>query len=121
MEFDQILQPIVDSIEEAKGLNVQILDVRELTDVTDHMVVVSGTSVRHVKSIMKTVVERLTDLGCKPNGVEGEQHSQWILLDYSSVIVHVMLAETREFYDLERLWDRTLKNSVDALDEKALG
>lgn len=121
MESDQILQPIVNSIEEAKGLNIQILDVRELTDVTDHMVVVSGTSVRHVKSIMKTIVERLTDLGSKPNGVEGEQHSQWILLDYSSVIVHVMLAETREFYDLERLWDRTLKNSVDALDGKALG
>ncbi len=121
MNLKDILQPIVDSIEDAKGLNVQVLDVRELTDVTDHMVVVSGSSVRHVKSIMKSIMERLANLGCKPNGLEGEQHAQWILLDYSSVIVHIMLAETRDFYDLERLWNRTLKNSSEVADEKVLG
>ncbi len=121
MEANDILQPIVDSIEDAKGLNTEILDVRELTDVTDHMIVVSGSSIRHVKSIMKMVVERLADIGRKPVGLEGEQHAQWVLLDYSSVIVHVMLAETREFYDLERLWDRTLKKTAELTEEQASG
>ena len=118
MELNEILQPIVESIEDAKGLNIQVLDVQELTDVTDHMVIVSGSSVRHVKSIMKSIVGRLTDLGCKPNGLEGEQHAQWILLDYSAVVVHIMLNETRDFYDLERLWNRILKQSGAVPDDK---
>ncbi len=120
MNLDEVLQPILGAIEDAKGLDIQVLDVRELTDVTDHMVIVSGSSARHVKSIMKSVVGRLADQGRKPGGLEGEQHAQWILLDYSGVIVHIMLTETREFYDLERLWKRTLKHSSTPSDEKAL-
>jgi len=120
LELNAILKSVIESIEDAKGLNVEVLDVRELTDVTDHMVVVSGSSIRHVKSIMKTVVAQLSDKGYKPGGLEGEQHGQWILLDYSGVIVHIMLAETREFYDLERLWNRTLKKTGQVPDEKVL-
>ncbi len=121
MESDSILQPIVESIEDAKGLNITILDVQELTDVTDRMVVVSGSSARHVKSIMNTVVEQMADRGHKPFGLEGEEHSQWILLDYSSVVIHIMLTETREFYDLERLWNRTLKKSGEVSGDTMLG
>lgn len=109
MELDSILQPIVDAIDDAKGLNVDVLDVQEMTDVTDHMVVVSGSSVRHVKSIMRSIVQRMSDLDHKPSGLEGDQHAQWILLDYNDVVIHIMLTEVREFYDLERLWNRTLK------------
>ncbi len=121
MDSNDILQPIVDSIEDAKGLHPEVLDVRELTDVTDYMIVVSGTSVRHVKSIMKMIVERLAAQGRKPLGLEGERHAQWILLDYSSVVVHLMLAEARDFYDLERLWNRTLKKSAEPPDENMPG
>ena len=118
METDgSILQPIVDAIDNAKGLNRDILDVQELTDVTDHMVIVSGSSVRHVKSIMRSIVEHMSELGHRPNGLEGDQHAQWILLDYSDVVIHIMLAEVREFYDLERLWNRTLKRSSAVPDD----
>ncbi len=117
MESKQILQPIIEAIEDAKGLNIQILDVRELTDVTDQMVVVSGSSVRHIKSIMRAIVQRMSELGHSPSGMEGEQYAQWILLDYSDVVIHVMLAEAREFYDLERLWNRTLTKSGAVSDQ----
>lgn len=109
MEIDRVLQPIVDAIDDAKGLNVEVLDVREMTDVTDCMVVVSGSSVRHVKSIMRSIMQRMSDLNHKPHGLEGDQDAQWILLDYSDAVIHIMLAEVRDFYDLERLWNRTLK------------
>lgn len=117
MELDNILQPIVDAVDDAKGLNIEVLDVQELTDVTDHMVVVSGSSVRHVKSIMRSVVQRMSGMDHKPSGLEGDQHAQWILLDYSDVVVHIMLTEVREFYDLERIWSRTLKRSGAVSDD----
>lgn len=99
----------MEAIGNAKGLNISVLDVQELTDISDHMVIVTGSSTRHVKSIMNTVVDELRECRYKPIGVEGEQYAQWILLDYGDVLVHVMTAETREFYNLERLWKHTLK------------
>ena len=108
MNIDTLLESIVDAIGDAKGLNIQVMNVQELTDITDYMVIVTGSSNRHVKSISHTIIQNLTDLGRKTASVEGEEHAQWILLDYTDVVVHVMLAETREFYDLERLWNRTL-------------
>ncbi len=109
MESNHILEPIMEAIGNAKGMNINVLDVRDMTDVTDYMVIVTGSSNRHVKSIMKTVIQELRVVGRKPIGVEGEQYAQWILLDYSDVILHIMITEAREFYDLERLWQETLK------------
>ncbi len=99
----------MEAIGNAKGLNISVLDVQEMTDISDHMVIVTGSSNRHVKSIMNTVVEELRESGYKPIGIEGEQYAQWVLLDYGEVLVHIMIAETREFYNLERLWKHTLK------------
>ena len=109
MKTDQLLQLIVDSIGDAKGRNISVLDVREITYVTDYMVIVSGTSSRHVKAIMKNVVSSLADNRRKPSGIEGEQFAQWILVDYGDVVVHVMDIATREFYNLESLWKGSLK------------
>ncbi len=110
MESNRILQAIIEAIGNAKGLNISVLDVRDMTDISDYMVIVTGSSNRHVKSIMNTVLRELRELELKPLGMEGEQYSQWILLDYTDVLVHIMLAETREFYNLERLWKETLKS-----------
>ena len=112
MNTDQLLEAIVNAIGDAKGLNISVLEVREMTVVTDYMVIVTGNSSRHVKSISRTVVQNLTDARRKPIGLEGEQFAQWILIDYGDVIVHVMDAATREFYSLESIWKVSLKESV---------
>ncbi|MFO0450643.1 MAG: ribosome silencing factor [Pseudomonadota bacterium] len=88
-----------------KAQNVVVLDVRKLTDVADTIVVASGTSDRHVKSLAGRVVERAKEAGYRPYGVEGERDGEWVLVDLNDVIVHVMLPRVREFYGLEKLWD----------------
>ena len=95
----------VAALEDMKAVNVKVLDVRKLTDVTDTMIVATGTSDRHVKSIADRVVERCRQAGHRPYGVEGEREGEWVLVDLQDLIVHVMLPRIREFYGLEKLWD----------------
>jgi ribosome-associated protein len=90
-----------------KALEVKVLDVRGLTDIADWMVIASGTSDRHVRSVAQRVVERTKEAGFRPHGVEGQQDSDWVLIDLNEMIVHVMLPRVREFYGLEKLWDIT--------------
>ncbi len=91
-----------------KALDVKMLDVRGLTDIADHMVIASGTSDRHVRSVAQRLVEKAKEAGFRPHGVEGEQDGDWVLIDLSEIIVHVMLPRVREFYGLEKLWDMSL-------------
>ena len=97
------------AIEDMKGQDVNVLDVRGMTDVTDTMIIASGTSNRHVKAVADRVLEALRDAGVKPLGVEGEQQGEWILLDFGDVVVHIMHPETRRFYELEKLWNKDLE------------
>ena len=98
---------VVNALDDMKALEVKVLDVRGLTDVADTMVIASGTSDRHVRSVAKNVVERTKAAGFRPHGVEGQQDSDWVLIDLNEMIVHVMLPRVREFYGLEKLWDMT--------------
>jgi ribosome silencing factor RsfS/YbeB/iojap len=98
---------VIDALDDMKALEVKVLDVRGLTDVADTMVIASGTSDRHVRSVAKNVVEKTKAAGFRPHGVEGQQDSDWVLIDLHEMIVHVMLPRTREFYGLEKLWDMT--------------
>jgi ribosome-associated protein len=101
-----ILQGIVlDALDDMKALDVKLLDVRGLTDIADYMVIASGTSDRHVRSVAQRVVEKTKQAGFRPHGVEGAQDADWVLIDLSELIVHVMLPRVREFYGLEKLWD----------------
>jgi ribosome-associated protein len=93
------------ALEDMKAVNVKVLDVRMLTDVTDTMIVATGTSDRHVKSIADRVIERCRQAGHRAHGVEGEREGEWVLVDLQDLIVHVMLPRIREFYGLEKLWD----------------
>jgi len=101
---DQLLAHVREAVEELKGKDAVEIDVRGKTSVADHMVIVSGTSTRHVKSIADEVVKFSKKLGVMPLGVEGEREAEWVLVDLGDVIVHVMLPRVREFYALERLW-----------------
>ncbi|MDP9008699.1 MAG: ribosome silencing factor [Pseudomonadota bacterium] len=91
-----------------KALDVRFLDVRGLTDIADFMVIASGTSDRHVRSVAQRVVERAKESGFRPHGIEGQQDGDWVLIDLNEMIVHVMLPRVREFYGLEKLWDMTV-------------
>jgi ribosome-associated protein len=98
---------IVAALEDMKAHDIKTLDVRGLTDIADTMIIASGTSDRHVRSVAERVVEKTKAAGFKPHGVEGRQDSDWVLIDLSDIIVHVMLPRSREFYGLEKLWDLT--------------
>lgn len=99
-----LLKTVRDAVEELKAKDVAEIDVRGKSSVTDYMVVVSGTSTRHVKSIADEVVRFAKNLDVMPLGVEGEREAEWVLVDLGDVVVHVMLPRVREFYALERLW-----------------
>ena len=96
---------VLGALEELKAVNVKAIDVRGITDITDTMVVASGTSDRHVKSITDRVVQRCKEAGYRPYGLEGERDGEWVLLDLQDVVLHVMLPRVREFYALEKLWE----------------
>jgi ribosome-associated protein len=96
---------VIAALDDMKALEVKVLDVRGLTDVADYMVIASGTSDRHVRSVAQRVVERTKEAGFRAHGVEGQQDSDWVLIDLNELIVHVMLPRVREFYGLEKLWD----------------
>ena len=95
---------IVEALDDLKGKDVVTMDVSELTDVMDTLVIASGTSNRHVKSLAGNVVDEAKKQGLRPIGVEGLETGEWVLVDFGDVVVHVMLPEARAFYDLERLW-----------------
>jgi ribosome-associated protein len=99
---------VLDALDDMKALEVKFLDVRGLTDIADFMVIASGTSDRHVRSVAQRVVERAKEAGFRPHGVEGQQDGDWVLIDLNEMIVHVMLPRVREFYGLEKLWDMTV-------------
>ena len=104
MESERFTQVIAAALGDLKAVNTVTLDVRGLTDVMDYMVISSGTSNRHVKSLADHVSVEAKKQGVMPLGIEGENAGEWVLVDFGDVVVHVMLPATRDFYDLERLW-----------------
>jgi len=108
---------IVSALEDAKGIEIEVLDVRKLTDITDFMVIVTGSSDRHVKTLSERVLEFMNSRNFSPIGIEGEDSKNWVLVDYVDVIVHIMRERTRKHYDLEGLWDDSLGGEESPLQE----
>jgi ribosome-associated protein len=104
---DPLLGIVTAALEDMKAVNVKKLDVRGLTDIADTMLIASGNSDRHVRSIAENVVEKAKAAGRRPLGVEGSRDAEWVLVDLQDILVHVMLPRVREFYGLEKLWEAT--------------
>ncbi|AEA85722.1 Iojap protein [Stutzerimonas stutzeri] len=99
-----MVQLAVAALEDLKGQDITTIDVQGKTSVTDYMIIASGSSSRHVKSLAENVLEKAKEQGVRPLGSEGLDGGEWALLDLGDVVVHVMQVPTRQFYDLERLW-----------------
>jgi ribosome-associated protein len=104
LQCAELLALVMDALEDLKGVDIKVIDVSELTSITDRMVVVSGTSTRHVKALADNVALKAKQAGNPALGVEGAAAAEWILIDLGDVVVHVMLPAVREFYALEKLW-----------------
>jgi len=102
--FERLRNLVIAALDDLKAKDIVEVDVRGKSSVADLLVVASGTSSRHVKSIADEVVKKAKQVGNPPIGVEGQREAEWVLVDLGDVIVHVMLPRTREFYGLERLW-----------------
>lgn len=106
MKIEKLEKIVIEALEDLKGSNIVKLDVSELTDMTEIMIFASGTSTRQVKSLANNVAMQAKKNGVQPVGTEGEDTGEWVLVDLADIIIHVMLPETRELYDLERLWSK---------------
>lgn len=116
MNSEHLSDLVVNALEEVKARDIVRLDVRDLTTVTDYMIVASGTSNRHVKALADAVSEKSREAGHKPVGIEGAEASEWVLLDLQDTLVHVMLPRVREFYNLEKLWSLSPSGDLAATD-----
>jgi ribosome-associated protein len=116
MNSEALTDLVIDALEDVKAQDIVRLDVRDMTTVTDYMVVASGTSSRHVKALVDNVAEKAKEAGHRPVGIEGEEGGEWILLDLQDTLVHVMLPKVREFYNLEKLWSISPAGDASASD-----
>jgi ribosome-associated protein len=112
MKLDELKSLVLDALDALKGNDIEVLDVAQLTDMTDLMIVVSGTSNRHVKALANSVVSDVKAQGLLPVGVEGEETGEWVLVDLGDILIHIMLPETREFYAIEKLWSMDIQSQL---------
>ncbi|HVC37214.1 MAG TPA: ribosome silencing factor [Gammaproteobacteria bacterium] len=105
MQAELLRDLVIKALQDMKGADIHALDVRGMTAITDFMVIASGTSDRHVKSLARSVLDQARAAGVKPMGVEGEQEGEWVLVDLRDVVAHIMRPQARDFYNLEKLWN----------------
>lgn len=105
MKSEAIRDLAINTLDEMKGIDIVSMDVRTLTSITDYMVICTGRSTRHVKSLAENVAMQAKQSGVTHVRQEGDTESEWVLVDLGDVVVHVMLATTRSFYSLEDLWE----------------
>ena len=116
MNSEQLSALVIEVLDDTKATDIVRLDVRNMTSVTDYMIVASGTSNRHVKALANNVADKAREAGHRPIGIEGEEGGEWVLLDLQDALVHVMLPKVREFYNLEKLWSLDLTDDLAATD-----
>lgn len=120
MQINEIAQLVEQTLDDNKASDIKVLDVSKLTTVTDRMIIATGRSERHNRSLANRVIEAAKEKGLMPLGIEGDESGQgeWVLVDLSYAIVHIMLQETRDFYNLETLWSDHLPRNAAASPEE---
>jgi ribosome-associated protein len=116
MQAEQLKSLVINALEDIKAEDIQVLDVTQMTDVTDIMIIATGKSSRQVKALANEVVVQAKAAGVQPLGVEGENVGEWALVDLGDVITHIMTPQTRLTYNLEKLWsvpEQSEKRSAD--------
>jgi ribosome-associated protein len=113
MTPEQVRDTAIAGLEESKAQDIKVMDVTGLTNVTDFMILATGTSSRHVIAIADKLVDYMKDRGHRPLGMEGQEEAEWVLVDLNDVIVHIMQADARVFYDLDKLWGEELRMIVE--------
>ncbi|MGV6810236.1 MAG: ribosome silencing factor [bacterium] len=120
MNLEQLLNLVNNALDNMKAQDIVAIDVRDKSSITEYMVIATGTSTRHVKSIAGEVIRDAKAAGVPPLGSEGEDNAEWVLVDLNDIVVHVMLAEIRSFYNLEKLWDTDhIKSNQQQADDDA--
>lgn len=109
---------ITTAIEDLKGQDLKVLDVTTLSNVMDNLIIVTGTSSRHIKSMANNVIVDTKKEGHQPIGIEGMTSGDWVLVDYGDTVVHIMLAQARDFYALEKLWSKVPAHRESALNDR---
>jgi len=104
IDLEKTKLAVIDAIEDIKGFDISVMDVRALTSLASYMIVASASSSRQTKAIASNVMEKLKELGVPARGTEGEREGEWVLVDLGDIIVHIMLPTTRAYYNLEQLW-----------------
>lgn len=104
MELEAMKKAVVDALEDIKATDITVLDVSKLTSITSCMIIASASSTRQAKSLAHNVQAKLKELGVETTGVEGEREGEWVLVDLGDIVVHVMLQNVRDYYNLEQLW-----------------
>ncbi len=102
--LDTMKQAVIDALEDIKGFDIAVMDVRKLTNMTSYMIVASATSSRQAKAMGDNVREKLKEKGYAIRGTEGEKEGEWVLVDLNDMVVHIMIPATRAYYNLEQLW-----------------
>ncbi len=103
--FNQLRDLVLNALEDFKAIDIQQVDVAGQTPLADLFVIASGSSLRHIKSMADNLVQKAKAAGFPPLGIEGDRESEWVLVDLNDIIVHLMLPQTRAFYNLEKLWE----------------
>ncbi len=104
LNLQDLEEKLIETLEDAKAEKIVVLEVSHLTSITNKMIICSGTSHRHVKAISEHVITTAKKMGAPPLGVEGADSAEWILVDLGPMLLHIMLPELREYYNLEKLW-----------------
>lgn len=105
MKSEELRDLAINALDDLKGIDINTLDVRTLTSITDYMIICTGRSTRHVKALAENVVSKAKEKKLSFIRTEGNHQSEWVLVDLGDVVIHVMLAATRSFYALEDLWE----------------
>ncbi|SFG01198.1 ribosome silencing factor [Neptunomonas qingdaonensis] len=121
MQTEQLIALVREALDDVKARDIDVIDVRGKSSITDFMLIASGTSKRHVVSLAQAVSDKVKQAGVEPLGTEGQSDGDWVLVDLGELVVHIMMPDARSYYDLERLWrfdpldDETAEANVSVL------